>query len=146
MKPRKAAALGCGAALALLALAFGFLNYAMFGDHSYHATDVPRHEFAPASATSIEVYEARNLSGVVSLTYVVGEDEFRKFAAEKGWPLQTSSGAITVHLPSDPYTKSRKLTHLERFLHYERRQSNGGGITVTYIPSESRAYIDKSNR
>jgi hypothetical protein len=145
MKRRKVAAVGCGAVLVLVALAIGFLNYAMFGDHAYHGTDVPQHELAPASATSIEVFEMRNLSGVVCLTYQVDEVEFRKFAAEKGWELSTGAGMIFLRLPSD-YSGEARTVKGENYLRYERRQRNGGGITVTYLPSEGRAYIDKSNR
>jgi hypothetical protein len=145
MKRRKAVAIGCGAVLALLALALGFLGYGMFGNHPYHAKDVAQHKFAPASANSIEVFEMRNMSGVVCVTYQVGEAEFRKFAHEKGWPLSSAFGPIQVRLPSDYFGAVRTLKP-ESYLRYERRQGNGGGITVTYLPSESRAYIDKSNR
>ena len=146
MKARKVAAIGCGAVLALLALAIGFVGYSMFGIRPYHASNVPQHELAPESATSIEVFEARNISGAVSLSYVVEEEAFRKFAAEKGWTLSSGSGTINVHPPSLDYSEIRTLKNLDAYLTYQKRQSNGGGITVFYIPSESRAYIDKSNR
>ena len=146
MKARKVASIGCGTVLVVVAPAIAFLGYAMFGNQSHYATNVTQHELAPASATSIEVYEARNISGAVSLSYVVEEGAFRKFAAEKGWSLSSGSGTIRVHPPSLDYSAMRTLKNLDAYLSYERRQSNGGGITVYYIPSESRAYIDKSNR
>ncbi|WP_264490427.1 hypothetical protein [Luteolibacter arcticus] len=145
MKSRKATAIGCGVAVLLVALAIGILGYGMFGNHPYYAKDVRQHGLAPASATSIEVFEARNISGAVSLTYLVSEAEFQKFAEEKGWPLSPGSGSIQVHPPSD-YFGAVMLKDVEAYLTYEKRQRNGGGIKVIYIPSESRAYIDKSNR
>jgi len=145
-KARKVAAIGCGAVLVLLASAIGFLGYAMFGNQPFYAVNVPQHEFAPASATSIEVFEDRNLSGLVTMTYVVEEEAFRKFAAEKGWPLSSGSGTIHVRQPSPNYGELRTLRGLDAYLTYEKRKPSGAGITVFYIPSQSRAYIDKSNR
>jgi hypothetical protein len=101
---------------------------------------------APASATSIDVFELKNISGVVSVSYVVNEAEFRRFAAEKGWELSARSGPVQVRSPASYAGQGVPFREFESYLFFEKRQPNGGGITVIYIPSESKAYIDTGNR
>ncbi|MCW1885722.1 hypothetical protein OKA04_13360 [Luteolibacter flavescens] len=147
MTRRKALAMGCGIPLLVLLAVIGLLGHGMFGQNFHHAVDVPEHSFAPAGATSIEVFEARNISGVVCVTYRVSEADFRKFAAEKSWPLSEGTGPVMVRLPSADYPRATRLIgEKSAYLHYEKRHPNGGGILVHFIPSESRVYIDKSNR
>lgn len=123
----------------------------MFGDREVYISGAAGHELAPPSARQIEYYELRNISGLVSVTYLVGEEEFRKFASEQGWVLEPGSLGGNSHrawFPQDWAEGSRSETRppIEQCLFYEARRANGGGITVIYDMASSRAIINKSSR
>ncbi|WP_035605869.1 hypothetical protein [Haloferula sp. BvORR071] len=149
MKAKKALLTGCAGLLVLAVLVVGFVVWSMSADHSVYVTGAASHELAPASARSIDYFESRDFSGVVSVSYTIDEAEFRKFAAEQGWDLSENGevrGDVRSLLPSDwaakDTTKSRKFGPC---LWYEVIHKNSGGITVIYLPAESRAIINKSH-
>lgn len=148
---KKPVAIGCGILLLIVATAIGFLGWAMFGIHPVHVTGAASHKFAPPLAKEIEYHEARNISGMILVTYLVGEEDFRNFAAQQGWALVPKSEIpfeSSVKLPSQwqsgVYVDPRKKSGACLF--YEVRRGNGGGITVVYDLANSRAIINKSNR
>ena len=123
----------------------------MFGDQEVYVSGAPRHKLAPSSATQIDYYERQNISGLVSVTYLVGEEEFRKFAGERGWVLERRKAVEGNHRAWSPQDwaeepMSEARPRIEECLFYEVRQANGGGITVIYDLASSRAIINKSSR
>ena len=150
MKAKKALGIGCACLGALAVLVVGLLIWSMSGDHSVYVTSAPAHQLAPAAARSIDYYESRDFGGIVSVSYLVDEAEFRKFAGEQGWNL-TEKQEIRVDvrslLPSDWAAKdTSKSGTLGPCLWFEVLQKNNGGITVIYLPAESRAIINKAAR
>lgn len=148
---KKPLTIGCGTFLLIVASAIGFLGWAMFGDDEVYVAGASKHMFAPLSAKEIDYYERQDISGVVLVTYLVGEEDFRNFAAQQGWELVPKSEIpfeSGVMLPSQwqsgVYVHSRKKSGACLF--YEVRRGNGGGITVVYDLANTRAIINKSNR
>lgn len=134
---KKPLAIGCGILLLIVAAAVGFLGRAMFGEHTAYATEASSHKLAPPSAKEINYYERRNISGIVSVTYLVREEEFRQFAKEQGWTLEQrmeGPGDVTASSPEAWANGSMNGPHppIGECLFYEVRQRNGGGITVIY--------------
>jgi hypothetical protein len=150
MKAKKVLRSGCAVMVLLAVVAVGYLIWWFSVDHSVYVTAAPSHKLAPASARSIDYYESRDFGGIVSVSYLVDEAEFRKFAGEQGWNLserEETSGGVRSLLPSDWAAKdTSKSRVVGPCLWYEVIQSNSGGITVIYLPAESRAIINKAAR
>lgn len=147
----KPLAFGCGVLLLISLLGSGFLAWAMFRDDEVYVTGASSHRFAPPSAKQIDYYERANISGIVSVSYIVGEVEFRKFAADQGWILERKAEGPFGATASSPeaWTKgAMNGPHREigECLFYERRLGNDGGITVIYDLANSRATINKASR
>lgn len=144
-------AIGCGVFVLIVLAGFAFLGWAMFGDNEVYVAGASKHKFAPPSAKEIDYYERQNISGIVSVTYLVGEEEFRKFAADQGWLLERrASGPIDATAISPKAWASGATSgpqpQVGECLFYEVRRGNGGGITVILDLANSRAIINKSNR
>lgn len=150
MKAKKALAIGCASLAALAVLVVGFLVWLMSADHSVYVTGASSHPLAPASARSIDYYESQDFGNVVSVSYLVDEVEFRKFASQQGWKLTEKEGTradVRSRLPSDWVEKDAgKPRMFGPCLWFEVIQKNGGGLTVIYLPAESRAIINQTAR
>jgi len=96
MDKRKLVVRGCMGLVVLSAVLIGLLLWAMFGDQSRYITGAASHEFAPATVNSIDYFQNKNITGTVCVSYVVAEDDFRKFAATKGWALVPRSEEFPI--------------------------------------------------
>lgn len=151
MKAKKALKTGCACLGVLAVLMVGYLIWWFSVDHSVYVTSAPGHSLAPAAARSIDYYESRDFGGIVSVSYLIDEADFRKFAGEQGWNLSAKEeihqGGVRSLLPADWAAKNTSKTGvLGPCLWFEVIHKNNGGITVIYLPAESRAIINKAHR
>jgi hypothetical protein len=142
---------GCGLLVIISLLGSAFFGWAMFGENEVYVSGASSHRLAPPAAREINYYERRNISGVVSITYVVGEREFRNFAESQGWTLERQAQGPSGVIASSPEawangTMNHHDSKIGECLFYEMRHANGGGIAVIYDLAASRATINQASR
>ncbi|QJE97392.1 hypothetical protein [Luteolibacter luteus] len=142
----KRLAVGCLIMLLAGGPGLGFIGWMIFGNHSRYVTGAKDHEFADPSAGPIDYYENRNISGLQVVTYAVAEDEFKPFAERHGWKLEWKPEGAIIPTPAACAAGDFSFKPLGPCWYYEDRRSNGGGISVAFVPGSSRAYIYKTSR
>jgi hypothetical protein len=142
---------GCGLLLIVALLGSVLFGWAMFGENEVYVAGASSHRLAPPAAREINYYERRNISGVVSITYLLGEEQFRNFADSRGWTLVRKSESPGGVIGSSPEawangTMNQYDPKIGECLFYEVRRPNGGGIAVIYDLAASRVTINQASR
>lgn len=136
--------------LIISVLGSALFGWWMFGDSKDYVVGASSHRLAPSTAKEISYYERRNISGVICVSYLVGERDFREFALDQGWKLEPRTQGPSDFTASQPEAWARGAINgphpeIGNCLFYEERQANGGGITVIYDLVTSRAIINRSS-
>jgi hypothetical protein len=163
---RRTLLIGVAALAALVAIVWG--GYATYVDFNRveEAQHVPRVDWLPRGATDVSYYRAYSWT---AYEFDIDEAGFLRWAKDEGWPVKRVDKPFTVprhsfeaarrmyprdddDMPAKEYqaaydaarTASEKV--ITRGYGYERRQSNGGGVTVGYDLDAGRAYYQSSPR
>jgi hypothetical protein len=161
--------------LLLIGLALGgaLLLYGAYRDFTRVETgeDVARVPWLPDAARRVSFYRSYSFT---AYEFDIAEQQFLTWAKDQGWEVQRIEreprSVLRYHLaagkvgaPADPpadataqqmtswqdamqtYRSAISKT-IERGYFYDRRQSNGGGVTVGYDVDTARAYVQTSPR
>jgi hypothetical protein len=130
------------------------------------AVNVPRVDWLPESARDVSYFRSYSFT---AYEFDIDEAGFLAWAKDEGWPVKPI-GDTALTIPRHSFDKARRLYPqddnlspeewrdqfaraeaartkvIRRGYHYERRQSNGGGVTVGYDLESGRAYYQSSPR
>jgi len=81
-------------------------------------------DWLPESATDVSFYRIDGFGWVKNYDCLIPEIDFRVFAAENGWKLQTE----------------------DSILYYAKRHRNGGGVSVNYNRETGRLSVQSNHR
>ena len=152
--------------LAGAAVWFWYATYVSF-NRVEEAENVARVDWLPAGARNVSYYRSYPFT---AYEFDIDEAGFRSWAAQEGWPLRpveyepfrvlrySFHASKRMHPPDEEtlapeewrarHDRARAATQKEirRGYGYEKRQSNGGGVTVGYDLDTGRAYYQYSPR
>ncbi len=139
--------------LSSLAGALGVLFFWLFirfTNQTGEGTDRP--DWLPEEATDVSYRVFGKVFGWIRFAELkITEDVLKAYATQRGWTFLEKRGVTKVDLlltvgRSEEERAVDDYLPLPRVLVYERRASNGGGITLMFDPTTSRAYYSESDR
>jgi hypothetical protein len=131
--------------VAVLTFAFGWSRE----DSGKH---LPHVERLPAEASDVTYAKREGFGWFTCYECSLPKAALERLAPEKGWKLepksQVSMGGLRTPrgLPALKKGEYRELDFVEKALFYEKRQPNGGGITVIYDLDTGRLFVNESHR
>jgi len=124
-----------------------FLLWAMFSDQSSFSAGLSSFEDLPSTAKDISVYKNSNISGLQIMEFTIPESDFRDYAENHSWPLNEISDTQLVMSAMEYHNKKGNYyKEISSGLFFEKRQENGGGVTVAYDRGNQIAYVNRSSR
>ena len=109
-------------------------------------------DWLDSRASDISYFRANDFSGLFVYEFRISEPDFMALAKERGWtmialPTERTVARYSSFLShSDTDHQSASAIRVSNGWLHENRRSNGGGISVVYDSSASRAYVSQSSR
>jgi hypothetical protein len=121
---RKWAIWGACIIISLLVGFYGLFFFAFQTGEPTTGKHVESVDWLPPSATDISYYKRDGFGWIKNYECYIPEDDFLSLAAKKRWKIQEK----------------------EKVLFYEKRHSNGGGVTVYYNKDSGRLSVQSNHR
>jgi hypothetical protein len=133
-----------GAVLAAVLLAFVLFAFrATPMESAKHLTHV---DWLPPEASDVTYARSEGLGWFTCYECSLPRDAFDRLAQKEEWklgPKNDVSSGLRLVLKLSPPTEIHSVA---RALFYEKRQPNGGGVTVIYDLDASRLFVHESHR
>lgn len=137
--------------LGLIITFVALVIFAIVGPRPDAMEGTDRPSWLPVTATDIFYRSQEGFGWWKAAEFTISESDFRAFAAKEGWSLTeevdySRPGHLELIRPKGRELTEHDIRGIPHALVYERRASNGGGITVAFDPSTSKAYYSANHR
>ena len=132
---------------AIIFVFIAVIFWSMFCDHATFSSGLSSYGDLPSTANNISIYKASNISGLLIMVFSIPENDFKDYAESHSWPLKEITEAQSIMSALEYHNKSGNYyKEISNGLYFEKRQENGGGVTLAYDRGRQLAYVNRSSR
>jgi len=130
-------------ALVLLLVAFGW-------SREQKGTHLNRVDWLPQDARDVTYFKREGFGWITSYECTISKESLSRVAQERGWKMEPRKDVVTglrreLGLAEVSKTEADDVDLVNNALFYEKRQPNGGGVTVVYDLNTSRLFVHESH-
>jgi len=145
--PKIILALGIAVALAVV----GLVLFAFSSNRQASGKHLARVDWLPSEASDVTYVKREGFGWFTCYECSLPREVFDRLAQKRDWKPEPKNDVSTglrhvLGLPALKKTDYGEIDLVAKALFYEKRQPNGGGITVIYDLDASRLFVHESHR